>query len=41
VLLLAASRAWTLTNDAAFYGIGLQGNVPSTIQDRAYTLPIW
>jgi len=31
---------WT-TYDAAFYGIDLPNNVPATIQDRAYTSPIW
>ncbi len=31
---------WT-TYDAAFYGIDLPDNVPATIQDRAYTSPIW
>ena len=31
---------WT-TYDAAFYGIPRPGNVPATIQDRAYTSPIW
>lgn len=31
---------WT-TYDAAFYGIDLPKNVPATIQDRAYTSPIW
>jgi hypothetical protein len=31
---------WT-TYDAAFYGIELPDNVPATIQDRAYTSPIW
>ena len=31
---------WT-TYDAAFFGIGLPDNVPATIQDRAYTSPIW
>ncbi len=31
---------WT-TIDAAFYGIERPGNVPATIQDRAYTSPIW
>ena len=31
---------WT-TYDAAFFGIPLPGNVPATIQDRAYTSPIW
>ncbi len=31
---------WT-TYDAAFYGIPLPTNVPATIQDRAYTSPIW
>jgi hypothetical protein len=31
---------WT-TYDAAFFGIDLPGNVPATIQDRAYTSPIW
>jgi len=31
---------WT-TYDAAFYGIELPSTVPPTIQDRAYTSPIW
>ncbi len=31
---------WT-THDAAFFGIDLPDNVPATIQDRAYTSPIW
>jgi hypothetical protein len=31
---------WT-TYDAAFFGIALPDNVPATIQDRAYTTPIW
>lgn len=31
---------WT-TYDAAFFGIDLPKNVPATIQDRAYTSPIW
>ena len=31
---------WT-THDAAFYGIKRPDNVPATIQDRAYTSPIW
>ena len=31
---------WT-TYDAAFYGIDPPDNVPPTIQDRAYTSPIW
>jgi hypothetical protein len=31
---------WT-TFDAAFFEIKLPDNVPATIQDRAYTSPIW
>ncbi len=31
---------WT-TYDAAFYGIKRPDNVPATLQDRAYTSPIW
>ena len=31
---------WT-TYDAAFYGIPRPDNVPATVQDRAYTSPIW
>jgi hypothetical protein len=31
---------WT-TYDAAFFGIDLPDNVPATVQDRAYTSPIW
>ncbi len=31
---------WT-THDAAFYGVPLPDSVPPTIQDRAYTSPIW
>ncbi len=31
---------WT-TYDAAFFGIKRPDNVPATIQDRAYTSPIW
>ncbi len=31
---------WT-TFDAVFYGIKRPDNVPATIQDRAYTSPIW
>jgi len=31
---------WT-TYDAAFYGIDRPENVPATLQDRAYTSPIW
>ncbi len=31
---------WT-TYDAAFFGIERPTNVPATIQDRAYTSPIW
>ena len=31
---------WT-TYDAAFYGIDLPDTVPPTLQDRAYTSPIW
>jgi hypothetical protein len=31
---------WT-THDAVFFGIERPDNVPATIQDRAYTSPIW
>ena len=31
---------WT-THDAAFFGIPLPDRVPATVQDRAYTSPIW
>jgi hypothetical protein len=31
---------WT-THDAVFYGIPLPDTVPPTVQDRAYTSPIW
>jgi hypothetical protein len=31
---------WT-TYDAAFYDIERPDNVPATVQDRAYTSPIW
>ena len=31
---------WT-THDAAFFNIKRPDNVPATIQDRAYTSPIW
>lgn len=31
---------WT-THDAAFFGMDLPDNVPATLQDRAYTSPIW
>ena len=31
---------WT-TYDAAFYGVPLPDRVPPTVQDRAYTSPIW
>ena len=31
---------WT-THDAAFFKIKRPGNVPATIQDRAYTSPVW
>ena len=31
---------WT-THDAAFFGIPLPESVPPTVQDRAYTSPIW
>ena len=31
---------WT-TYDAAFFNIDLPDNVPATVQDRAYTSPIW
>ncbi|MCA0873800.1 DUF3604 domain-containing protein [Seohaeicola saemankumensis] len=31
---------WT-THDASFYGVALPDVVPPTVQDRAYTSPIW
>ncbi len=31
---------WT-TYDAAFYGTELPAGVPASIQERAYTSPIW
>jgi hypothetical protein len=31
---------WT-TYDAVFYGIERPTNVPATLQDRAYTSPVW
>ena len=31
---------WT-THDASFFGIPLPDRVPATVQDRAYTSPIW
>jgi hypothetical protein len=31
---------WT-TYDAAYFGIKRPDNVPATLQDRAYTSPIW
>ena len=31
---------WT-THDAAFFDIPLPNRVPATVQDRAYTSPIW
>jgi hypothetical protein len=31
---------WT-TYDAVFFGIDLPNTVPATLQDRAYTSPIW
>lgn len=31
---------WT-THDAVFYGVPLPDSVPPTVQDRAYTSPIW
>ena len=31
---------WT-THDAAFFKIPLPDTVPATVQDRAYTSPIW
>ena len=31
---------WT-TKDAAFFGVPLPDRVPTTVQDRAYTSPIW
>ncbi|WP_068113155.1 DUF3604 domain-containing protein [Tropicimonas marinistellae] len=31
---------WT-THDAAFFGVPLPESVPPTVQDRAYTSPIW
>jgi hypothetical protein len=29
------------TKDAMFYGEPLPGNVPSSIQERAYSSPVW
>jgi hypothetical protein len=34
------SPRWT-THDAAFFGVPLPEAVPPTVQDRAYTSPIW
>ncbi|MCJ7815342.1 MAG: DUF3604 domain-containing protein [Xanthomonadales bacterium] len=31
---------WT-THDAAFFGVNLPDRVPPTLQERAYTSPIW
>jgi hypothetical protein len=31
---------WT-TYDAAYFGVPLPNNVPTTTQDRAYTSPVW
>jgi len=31
---------WT-THDAKFFGVELPDNVPASIQERAYTSPIW
>ena len=31
---------WT-AYDAAYYGIDRNSNVPMTVQDRAFTSPIW
>ena len=31
---------WT-TYDAAYFGVELPDTVPATLQDRAYTSPVW
>ena len=39
-LLQIPTPRWT-TYDAAFFGIERPKNVPATLQDRAYSSPIW